>query len=317
MAMHKRIAVSHGDVFPMGAFLKGDVEPMADFHAPALPDGSRPQQRDNEIALPMWQVVVLDADQDASTEETLVTIRFAAQGQPTPPANKSGLPWTPIEFVGLTALPYVDDNGTQPRIAWSYQADRMVAPSSADNTSPLPASKARAEDACPRSTPLGNLISAVRVLDGLWPVQALSVDLSSDRLDPAPLGGGVPVLEVHVHTADFAGAERVAARLGLAPLSQEACEMGYGPPTLCREWTGWVDTASTDVPVSAHVTAFELLANHPTPTGPRARDGWESVPLFGADTSNETQGRERQQNPSTGPNATNDAGAGFLLTGTS
>ncbi|HET7415182.1 MAG TPA: hypothetical protein VFI97_05745 [Arthrobacter sp.] len=43
---------------------------------------------------------------------------------------------TPVEFKGLTALPYVDDNGMRPRIAWSYRADNMVAPSNGSSTSP-------------------------------------------------------------------------------------------------------------------------------------------------------------------------------------
>ena len=39
MAMQKRIKLQHGDVFPMGAFLKGSVEPVADFNAE--PSGGR------------------------------------------------------------------------------------------------------------------------------------------------------------------------------------------------------------------------------------------------------------------------------------
>ncbi len=40
--MQKRFRVKHGDVFPTGAFLKGAVEPVADFNAGKREDGSRP-----------------------------------------------------------------------------------------------------------------------------------------------------------------------------------------------------------------------------------------------------------------------------------
>ena len=46
-----------------------------------------------------------------------------------PPENKTPFPWTPVEFKGLTALAWIDDNGPRPRIAWSYRAEEMVAPS--------------------------------------------------------------------------------------------------------------------------------------------------------------------------------------------
>lgn len=128
MAMSRRIKVEHGQVFPSGAYLKGAVEPVADFDASKREDGSRPQQVDKDTGLLMWQAVVLDADEDAGKKDTAITVKFAAKVQPVPPSNKSGLPWTPVEFVGLTALPYIDDNGNRPRLAWSYRAEGMQAP---------------------------------------------------------------------------------------------------------------------------------------------------------------------------------------------
>lgn len=138
MAMPRRIKVDHGQVFPNGAYLKGAVEPVADFNASKREDGSRPQQVDKDTGLLMWQAVVLDADEEAGKKDTAITVKFAAKVQPVPPSNKSGLPWTPVEFVGLTALPYVDDNGNRPRLAWSYRAEDMKAPGSAGSSSATP-----------------------------------------------------------------------------------------------------------------------------------------------------------------------------------
>ena len=128
MAMRKRFRVEHGEVFPMGAFLKGSVEPVADFNAGKREDGSRPQQVDRDTGLLLWQAVVLDADEEAGKRETALTVKFAAKVQPVPPENPTSFPWTPVEFTGLTALAYVDDAGNRPRIAWSFRAEGMVAP---------------------------------------------------------------------------------------------------------------------------------------------------------------------------------------------
>jgi hypothetical protein len=130
MAMQKRFTVQHSDVFPAGAFLKGAVEPVFDFNAPKREDGSRPQQVDKESGLLLWQAIVLDADEEVGKRDTAITVKFAAKVRPVPPENKTPFPWTPVEFVGLSALPYVDDSGNRGRIAWSFRAEGMVEPGS-------------------------------------------------------------------------------------------------------------------------------------------------------------------------------------------
>jgi hypothetical protein len=138
------------------------------------------------------------------------------------------------------------------------------------------------------TAPVGNLVAGIIVLDGLWAIEALSVDLHSGCIFPGGYAPSLPVVEVSVHADDFAGAERVAARLDLAPEAQDA--VTGSPDKLRRYWSGWVSSAPGESLVWARVVAFEPLADHPTPTGPDARDGWESVPLFGdgSDTADES-----------------------------
>lgn len=136
MAMQKRFKVGFGDVFPNGAFLKGEVEPVLDFNQEKRADGSRPQQVDQETGLLVWQAIVLDADEEASKRETALTVKFFAKVQPVPPENKTPFPWTPVEFVGLTALPWIEETGTgRSRISWSYRAESMIAPGSTGSQS--------------------------------------------------------------------------------------------------------------------------------------------------------------------------------------
>ena len=127
MAMQRRIPVHTADVFPDGAYLVGPVEAVMDFNAAKRPDGSRPQQTDPETGLLVWSVPVLDADPAARKADKTVTIKFVAKVQPVPPENKSGMPFTPVDFCGLTATPYIAETGGRPRLAWSYRADGMSA----------------------------------------------------------------------------------------------------------------------------------------------------------------------------------------------
>jgi hypothetical protein len=129
MSIQKRIPLHHLNVFPHGAYLKGGVEPVLDFAAPVGPDGLRPQAVEKDSGLPLWQAMVLDADPIAAKKDTAVTVKFVSKTQPAVPANKTPFPWTPVEFVGLTALPYIDETGSRPRIAWSFRAESMGAPS--------------------------------------------------------------------------------------------------------------------------------------------------------------------------------------------
>lgn len=61
-------------------------------------------------------------------------MKIAATHQPVPPTNDTPFPFTAVEFVGLTALPWVDDSGTRPRIASSFKADAITAPGATRKT---------------------------------------------------------------------------------------------------------------------------------------------------------------------------------------
>jgi hypothetical protein len=137
MAIQKRFKVDHGDVFAQGAYVKGGAEKVLDFDVKVARGEERPQQKDKETGLPIWQVMVIDPDDDAGKKDTTVGVKFLAKVKPILPENKTPFPFTPVEFVGLEALPYVDDSGVRvengqvrgrARIAWSFRAESMVEP---------------------------------------------------------------------------------------------------------------------------------------------------------------------------------------------
>lgn len=126
MAIAKRLQVAHEDVFAHGAFVVSEVTQVLDFDASTRE--AKVQAKDKDSGLLLWQVEVLDVDPEAPKKGRTVTVKFAAKVQPIPPEALPDLPLRPVEFEGLTALPYVDTNGNFSRIAWSFRAEGMRAP---------------------------------------------------------------------------------------------------------------------------------------------------------------------------------------------
>jgi hypothetical protein len=133
MAIAKRFKISHDDVFPFGAYLVGEVGPVFDFDKSSK--DLKVQQVDKDSGLLLWSVEVLDADPEAGKKSKTVTVKLAARVQPVPPEALPGLPFRPVVFQGLSALPYIDDAGKFSRIVWSFKAEAMTAPGKSDATS--------------------------------------------------------------------------------------------------------------------------------------------------------------------------------------
>ncbi len=123
--------VEFGAVFPSGAYAAGGVEKVRDFDRSS---GDRViQQADKATGLPLWVVEVIDADPEA--RQRTVKVKVASEYQPTLPSPAPGSPFTPIEFEGMTATPYVDTGRCQgkgkcgARQAYSLKASGVRAPS--------------------------------------------------------------------------------------------------------------------------------------------------------------------------------------------
>jgi hypothetical protein len=125
--------VPFGDVFPAGAYMVGEVEPVEDYELikAAKAAGRDPgdvQLRDKVTEKRVWSVRVIDADPLARRGKSEVVVKISADQQPVPPAAIPGMPFQPIEFDELTVTPYVDDNGSRPRQAFSFRALGIKAP---------------------------------------------------------------------------------------------------------------------------------------------------------------------------------------------
>jgi hypothetical protein len=129
VAIARRFKISHDEVFPFGAFIVSAVAPVFDFDQSTRE--VKVQQVDKDTGELLWSVDVLDADPEAPRRSKTLNIKIVAKVQPVPPSNESGTPFIPVEFSGLSALAYIDDNGNRPRVAWSFRATGMHAPGKA------------------------------------------------------------------------------------------------------------------------------------------------------------------------------------------
>jgi hypothetical protein len=126
--------VEFGAVFPSGAYAAGGFQMVRDFDRSS---GDRIiQQADKTTGLPLWVIEVIDADHEA--RQRTVKVKVAAQYQPVLPDAPAGSPFTPVEFEGMQATPYVDTsrcNGDgdgkhkcRARQAYSLKASGVRAP---------------------------------------------------------------------------------------------------------------------------------------------------------------------------------------------
>ncbi|MEV4582006.1 plasmid replication, integration and excision activator [Nonomuraea jabiensis] len=123
MAIQGPIPVTFAQVFPHGCYAVGEVEQVKDFEAST--NGRFVQARDKQTGELVWQIPVMDADPSLKAAQKTVAVKILSPTQPVTPAPVAGLPFTPVEFDGLTVTPYVNGSG---RLAYSIKARQMLAP---------------------------------------------------------------------------------------------------------------------------------------------------------------------------------------------
>ncbi|AQZ67762.1 Possible regulator pra-like protein [[Actinomadura] parvosata subsp. kistnae] len=123
MAIQGPIPVTFAQVFPHGCYTVGEIEPVKDFEAST--NGRFVQARDKQTGELVWQIPVMDADPSLKAAQKTVAVKILSPTQPVAPAPVAGLPFTPVEFDGMTVTPYVNGSG---RLAYSIKARQMLAP---------------------------------------------------------------------------------------------------------------------------------------------------------------------------------------------
>ncbi|WP_148573446.1 plasmid replication, integration and excision activator [Nocardioides caldifontis] len=127
MAMPRRLPVPFEVAFPYGAYAVGEVQPVRDYDRSTRENVV--QAIDPDTGLLIWSVDIVDADPDAKKATRTMSVKVGAKVQPVLPESLPGLPFTPVEFVNLSATAYIEQNGDFSKISWSLRASDVRAPS--------------------------------------------------------------------------------------------------------------------------------------------------------------------------------------------
>ncbi|MFF4619307.1 plasmid replication, integration and excision activator [Nonomuraea jabiensis] len=120
--------------FPHGCYIVGEVEPFKDFDAST--GGRFAQTRDKQTAKLVRQVAVMAGDPTLKPAHKTVAVKILAPVQPVPSQPMPGLPFTPVEFDGMSVTPYRNATG---RPAYSIKVQEMHPPR--QTTQPTPTTK--------------------------------------------------------------------------------------------------------------------------------------------------------------------------------
>lgn len=120
MTMPRKVPVDFALAFPLGAYKVGDIKPIRDYDRSTK--DQIVQATDPDSGELLWAVDVVDADPEAPKSVRTVTVKIPAKVQPVLEKGPEGSPFTPVEFSGMTATAYIEDNGNFSRLAWSFRA---------------------------------------------------------------------------------------------------------------------------------------------------------------------------------------------------
>jgi len=140
MAIQRELTVSFDEVFPHGAWLVSAVQPVRDYKRSSREvtvqevvrdDGGNPALVDGEQQA-IWQVEVVDGDEDVTGEAKKIRVKIVSVRRPVPPPLAPGTPFRPVVLEGLSVRAWVNTDRCrveqgQPhrcgaRQAWSYWA---------------------------------------------------------------------------------------------------------------------------------------------------------------------------------------------------
>jgi hypothetical protein len=123
-----RFAVDFDVVFPLGAFIVGEVVPVTEYQSQEDKARNRPVRPriDEATGLPLYKVTVADPSAEKDRDKS-ITVEIASKVQPVPPATAANLPFRPVVLDGLTVQPRAETSGQAKWITWVVRASGLRA----------------------------------------------------------------------------------------------------------------------------------------------------------------------------------------------
>lgn len=138
----QRFEIPFDEVFPQGLYLVGEITPVTEYQSQEDKARNRPvRPRVDEVSgLPLFRGTFADPSAEKDRDKS-ITVEFAAEVQPVPPAAVPGMPFRPVVLEGLTVQPRAEASGQAKWITWVVRASGMRAVGSTATSTPAGASR--------------------------------------------------------------------------------------------------------------------------------------------------------------------------------
>jgi hypothetical protein len=118
-----RFEIPFDAMFPQGAYLMGDIQPLTEYQSQEDKARNRPVRPriDEQTGKRLYRATIADPSAEKERDKS-IAIEIAADVQPVPPAAAGNLPFRPVVLEGLTVQPRAETSGQAKWITWVVRA---------------------------------------------------------------------------------------------------------------------------------------------------------------------------------------------------
>lgn len=123
-----RFPIAFDDLFPQGAYLMGDIQPLTEYQSQEDKARNRPVRPriDEATGKRLYRATIADPSAEKERDKS-IAVEIAADVQPVPPEAVGNLPFRPVILEGLTVQPRAEASGQAKWITWVVRATGLRA----------------------------------------------------------------------------------------------------------------------------------------------------------------------------------------------
>lgn len=118
-----RFPIAFDDLFPQGAYLMGDIQPLTEYQSQEDKARNRPVRPriDEASGKRLYRATIADPSAEKERDKS-ISVDITADVQPVPPEAVGNLPFRPVVLEGLTVQPRAEASGQAKWITWVVRA---------------------------------------------------------------------------------------------------------------------------------------------------------------------------------------------------
>lgn len=123
-----RFEIPFDVMFPQGAYLMGDIQPLTEYQSQEDKARNRPVRPriDESTGKRLYRATIADPSAEKERDKS-IAVEIAADVQPVPPEAVGNLPFRPVVLEGLTVQPRAEASGQAKWITWVVRATGLRA----------------------------------------------------------------------------------------------------------------------------------------------------------------------------------------------